>query len=86
MLQNNLSVTSFTLCVHECPMNIILSSCSVPNLRYEPLTLHIKTCTSSVAILIIFVYAFNRNKHAKLKPPSTFQTSDIELLSPKIET
>ena len=86
MLQNNLSVTSFTLFVNECPMNIILSSYSVPNLRYGPLTLHIKTCTPSMAILIIFVYAFYRKKHAKLKPPSTFQTSDIKLLSPKIKT
>ena len=28
----------------------------------------------------------NLNKTAKLYLPSTFQTSDIELLSPKIET
>ena len=35
---------------------------------------------------MIFVYAFNRNKHSKLYLPSTFQASDIELLSPKIET
>ena len=34
----------------------------------------------------IFVFAFNRNKHAKIYLPSTFQTSDIELLAPKIET
>ena len=33
----------------------------------------------------IFVYAFNRNKIAKLYLPSTFQTSDIELLSPKLK-
>ena len=35
--------------------------------------------------IIIFVYNFNWNKTAKLYLPSTFQTSDIELLSPKIE-
>ena len=35
--------------------------------------------------ILIFVYAFNRNKHTKLYLPSTFQTSDIGLLSPKIE-
>ena len=29
------------------------------------------------------VYVLNRNKHAKLYLPSTFQTSDIELLNPK---
>ena len=34
--------------------------------------------------LIIFVYAFNRNKNAKLYHPSMFQTSDIELQSQKI--
>ena len=34
----------------------------------------------------LFVYAFNRNKNAELYLPSTFQTSDIELLGPKIET
>ena len=39
-----------------------------------------------MTILIIFVYAFTRNKNAKLYLPSTFQTSDIELLGPKIET
>ena len=33
--------------------------------------------------LIVCVYAFNRNKHAKLYLPGTFQTSDIELLSSK---
>ena len=32
-----------------------------------------------MTILIIFVYAFNWNKTAKLYLPSTFQTSDIEL-------
>ena len=37
-----------------------------------------------MAILIICVYVLNRNKHAKLYLPSTFQTSDIELLSPNI--
>ena len=35
---------------------------------------------------MICVNALNRNKHAKLYLPSTFQTSDIELLSPKKET
>ena len=39
-----------------------------------------------MTILIICVYALNRNNQAKLYLPSTFQTSDIELLSPKIET
>ena len=33
-----------------------------------------------------YVYALNRNKRAKLYLPSTFQTSDAELLSQKIET
>ena len=41
---------------------------------------------SSVTILISFVFAFNRNQHAKLCLPSTFQASDIELRSPKNET
>ena len=36
-------------------------------------------------MLIICVYALNRNKHAKLYLPITFQTSDIELLSPKLK-
>ena len=31
------------------------------------------------------MYAFNRNKIAKLYLPSTFQTSDIELLAPKLK-
>ena len=35
--------------------------------------------------MTIFVYEFNRNKNAKLYLPSTFQTSDIELLGSKIE-
>ena len=41
---------------------------------------------------LIFIYAFNflfmpdRNKTAELYLPSTFQTSDIEILNPKIET
>ena len=38
-----------------------------------------------MTILKIFVYAFNRKKHAKSHLPSTFQTLDIELLSPKFE-
>ena len=33
----------------------------------------------------MFVYAFHRNKIAKLYLPSIFQTSDIELLSPKLK-
>ena len=36
--------------------------------------------------LIICVYALNRNKHAKSYSPSMFQTCNLELLSPKIET
>ena len=36
-------------------------------------------------IKIIFVYAFNRNKNAKLYLLSMFQTSELELLDPKIE-
>ena len=39
-----------------------------------------------MTVLIICVYALNRNNHGNLYLPSTFQTSDIELLSPKIET
>ena len=38
-----------------------------------------------MTILIICVYALNRNKIAELYVPSTFQTSDIELLSPKLK-
>ena len=34
---------------------------------------------------MICVYALNRNKYAKLYLPSTFQTSNIELLSPKLK-
>ena len=34
---------------------------------------------------MIFVYAFNRNKHSKLYLPNTFQASDIELLSKKLK-
>ena len=55
----------------------------------DPLTLNIKMPTTShkiIQVLIIFAYAFNRNKHAKLYLPSMFQASDIELLSKKIET
>ena len=33
-----------------------------------------------MTILIICVYALNRNNQGKLNLPSTFQTSDIELL------
>ena len=38
-----------------------------------------------MSILIIFVYAFNKNKNGKLYQPSMFQASDIELLSPKLK-
>ena len=38
-----------------------------------------------MTILIICVYALNRTKYAKLYPPGMFQTSFIDLLSPKIE-
>ena len=38
-----------------------------------------------MTILIICVYVLNRNKPDKLYLPSTFQTSDIELLSPKLK-
>ena len=38
-----------------------------------------------MTILIIFVYAFYRNKIAKIYLPSTFQTLDIELLTPKLK-
>ena len=34
---------------------------------------------------MIFVYAFSMNKHFNLYLPSTFQASDIELLSPKVK-
>ena len=67
-------------------MNIysILSSNSVPKLRYGPLTLNIETC---VTIFIICVYVLNRY-NVKLYLPSMFQ--DIEIRSrapePKIET
>ena len=39
-----------------------------------------------MTMLILFVYAYSRNKNAKFYLPSTFQTSDIEVLGPKIET
>ena len=35
--------------------------------------------------LIICIYVFNRNKHAKIYLPSTFQTSDIEPLRTKLK-
>ena len=86
--QNHSSITLFTICVFECLMN--MSSYGVPNLTYGPLTLNIITLTTShkinQAILIICVYALKRNNQAKLYLPRTFQTSDIELFSPKIET
>ena len=37
-------------------------------------------------ILIICVYALNRNKIVELYIPGMFQTSDIGLLNPKLET
>ena len=39
-----------------------------------------------MTVLINCVCVLNKSKDAKLYLPSTFQTSDIELLSPKIET
>ena len=39
----------------------------------------------TILILVIWVYALNRNKHAKLYLPSTFQTSDIELLTQQLK-
>ena len=92
MLQNHSSVTLFTLWIHECLMNIytkfylptVFQSWDMgPSLWILKCTLQvIKSC---MTILIIFVYAFNRNKNAKLYLPSMFQTSDIEFLSPKTE-
>ena len=38
-----------------------------------------------MTILIICVYVLTRKKHAEIYLPSTFQTLDIELLSPKID-
>ena len=38
-----------------------------------------------MTVLIICVYALNRNKRAELYIQSMFQTSDIELLSPKLK-
>ena len=40
----------------------------------------------NVTILIIFVSALHMNKLSKSYLPSRFQTLDIEVLSPKIET
>ena len=34
---------------------------------------------------LVCIYALNRKKHAKLNLPSTFQTSDIELLNQKMK-
>ena len=69
----------------------ILSSYSVPKLRHGPLTLNIKMRNASYKIIqpwqyySFFLYALNRNNHAELYLPGTFQTSDIELLSPKLK-
>ena len=40
----------------------------------------------SLSVPIILTYTFNRNTLAKLYLPSRVQSSDIELLRPKIET
>ena len=48
--------------------------------------IHVSDENHSTLTIIILVYAFDKNKSAKVYLPSTFQTSDIELLSPKIET
>ena len=97
MLQNHSSVKLFTLWIHECLTNIYTKfypRTLSQSLDMDPL-LWILKCTlqviesfnrDNINILIIFVYVFNRNKIAKLYFLSTFQTSDIELLSPKIET
>ena len=48
-LQNHSSATLFTLCVCECLMNIYTKFylLTFPKLRYGPLTLNIKTSTTS---------------------------------------
>ena len=94
MLQNHSSVTLFTLCILECLMNIYTKFYlpSVPQLRYGPLTLNIKTRTTSHKIInhdninSFHLCLKNKNKNAKLYILSMFQTSDIGLLSNKIET
>ena len=58
----------------------MLSYYSFSKLRYGSLTLNIKVIKSLKHDNIN--NASNRNNHAKLYLPSTFQTSDIELLSP----
>ena len=71
--------------------NLIFLQCFKSEIT-RPLTLNIKTCATihkisqGVTIFIICVYALNKNKLAELYIPSMFQTSNIELLSPKIET
>ena len=39
--------------------------------------------TIGVLEYLMKVYSLNKKNHAKLYPPSTFQTSDIKLLSQK---
>ena len=93
--QNHSSVTLFAICVYmyECPINkctkfylpTVFQSCDRdPSLKILKRTLQV--IKSPKRDNIICVYALNRNKHAKLYLSSTFQTSDIELLSQKIET
>ena len=57
-------------------------------MKLEHIVVYENSSTKSIKCdnINICVYALNRNKHAKLHLPSTFQTSDIELLSQKIET
>ena len=55
----------------------------------DPLTLIIKMCTTSHKIIqpkLIYLFMLLMGKNAKLYLLSTFQASDIELLSPRIET
>ena len=70
-----LPVTKLLKCniVHSCVYECLMNI-------YTTYKLYLLT------ILITGVYALNRNNHAKLYLPSKFHTSDMELLSPKIET
>ena len=57
MRQNHLNTTLFKLCVLRVSdehIYYILSSCTVPKLRYGPLTLNIKTLTTSNKITQAF--------------------------------
>ena len=71
-------------------LNFIFLQCSkaeiwTPHFKYY--NAHYKSLNhSSMTTLIICFYVLNWDNHAKLYLPSTFQTSDVELLSPKIET